>query len=101
MKAKKDKHPANLALQQALLGKKSPEEFIIEGVKQLQKNCLAQQTYIRVQSFKDAPGQHAAVVAFITCPDEIADDLHETINAGAQEVFAKHGMGPAEGPDKT
>ncbi len=70
-----------------------PERHIVEMIHEVQAaSCQGRVLHI-TKSFTDAPPPDLGVVAcLVTCPDEVAKQLHAAIDALVNEILAEHGF---------
>jgi hypothetical protein len=73
-------------------GGKTPEQYIQESLGLVHAASVNNQ-YLQVsQKYTCAPGQTSVVSCYVTCPEAMARDVRQAIDAAVQRVFAQQGL---------
>ncbi len=73
-------------------GKRSTESYLQENILTVQRACINNQVLHLSQHFVDSPGQSGVVVCYVTCPDEVAIEIHEAIDRTVKEILNDHDL---------
>jgi hypothetical protein len=68
----------------------STEKVLAEDIRRVQTACISNQILHLSRSFTSSPGHSAVVTTYVTCPDDIARDLHARLDATVRAFFAEH-----------
>lgn len=70
----------------------STEGVMADDIGTVQTACVTNQILHLSRSFTGAAGQSAVVTTFVTCPDDIAGELHARLDAAVQAFFAEQNI---------
>ncbi len=70
----------------------STEEVLADDVRLVQEACLSNKILHLSRSFTGALGHSAVVTTYVTCPDDLARELHERLDATVRAFFAEYGI---------
>jgi hypothetical protein len=73
--------------------KTKPEEFFFETIEIAQASAAAREKAKLITVYPSQPFRSAVVTAFVTCPDDMAQEIGRAFNKAVDKVFAKHGEG--------
>jgi hypothetical protein len=71
--------------------KTNPEEFFFETIEIAQASAAAHEKAKLITVYASQPFRSAVVTAFVTCPDDMAEEIGRAFNKAVDRVFAKHG----------
>jgi hypothetical protein len=71
--------------------KTKPEEFFFETIEIAQASAAAREKAKLITVYPSQPFRSAVVTAFVTCPDDMAQEIGRAFNKAVERVFAKHG----------
>jgi hypothetical protein len=67
-----------------------PEDFFFETIKVAQASAAAHEKAKLITAYPSQPWRSAVVTAFVTCPDDMAQEVAAALNAAVNDVFARH-----------
>jgi len=70
----------------------NPEEFFFETIRVAQASAAAHEKAKLITIYPSQPFRSAVVTAFVTCPDDMAQEIGAAFNIAVQEVFARFGL---------
>ena len=70
----------------------STEGVIVDDIGTVQSACISNQILHLSRSFTGAAGQSAVVTTFVTCPDDIAEELHTRLDATVTAFLAEQNI---------
>jgi hypothetical protein len=70
----------------------STEEVLVDDIRRVQTACISNQILHLSRCFTGATGQSAVVTASVTCPDDIAREMHARLDATVRAFFAEQGI---------
>lgn len=71
--------------------KTKPEEFFFETIEIAQASAAAHEKTKLITIYPSQPFRSAVVTAFVTCPDDMAQEIGKAFIKAVDKVFAKHG----------
>jgi hypothetical protein len=72
--------------------RKTPEQYIQESLGLVQAASINNQ-YLQVsQKYSYPPGETAVVLCYVTCPQAMAKELRQAVDAAVLRVFAEQGL---------
>jgi hypothetical protein len=70
------------------------EEVLQGDLRTVQTACITNQILHLSRCFTGAPGHSGVVTTSVTCPDDLALELHVRLDALVQAFFAEHDIHP-------
>ena len=70
--------------------KDSPEAHLAEAISRAHMASVGNEVTQTVQCYTGAPGQAAMVFCLATCPDTVAEDLRDELDATMTQVLSEH-----------
>ena len=70
----------------------NPEEFFFETIRVAQASAAAHEKAKLITIYPSQPFRSAVVTAFVTCPDDMAQEIGAAFNIAVQEVFARFSL---------
>lgn len=67
----------------------STEEVLVDDVRRVQAACISNQILHLSRCFTGSPGQSAVVTTSVTCPDDIAREMHTRLDATVRAFFTE------------
>jgi hypothetical protein len=68
----------------------STEKVLADDIRRVQTACISNHVLHLSRCFTGAVGQSAVVTTFVTCPDDIAKEMHTRLDATVRAFFAEH-----------
>ena len=67
----------------------STEEVLVDDIRRVQTACISNQILHLSRCFTGSPGQSAVVTTSVTCPDDIAREMHARLDATVRAFFTE------------
>jgi hypothetical protein len=67
-----------------------PEEFFFQTIEIAQASATAHEKTKLITVYPSQPWRSAVVTAFVTCPDDMAQEIGGAFIKAVDEVFARH-----------
>lgn len=67
----------------------STEDVLVDDIRRVQTACISNQILHLSRCFTGSPGQSAVVTISVTCPDDIAREMHARLDATVRAFFAE------------
>jgi predicted metal-binding protein len=75
-------------------------DHLLNVIKHVQMACLGNEVLHLSNCFTGASRQAGIVTCFVTCPDEIAKEMHQELDLTVKEVFGKYHLTVDSNPRK-